>query len=158
MLAKLVNLALLGLFPLAWQAPLARAGVPWLFYAEEISIFSGVLHLWKQDLPLGVIVAFFAVVAPYCKTIALIYVQFSDRESTDKTLPVLEVLGRLSMVDVFLIALYVLVVTGLESIEIAWGLYFFTALVLASIWSSYVTFKTRFEIRARPRSHDESSV
>lgn len=152
MLAKLVNIALLGLFPLAWQAPLATAEVPWLFYSEQISIFSGLEQLYEKDPFIAVIVALFAVVTPYLKTVMLIFVQFSDRESIQRILPFLEILGRLSMMDVFLVAIYVLVVRGLEDVTIEWGLYLFTGLVLLSIWSSYMTFKERFVTTARASS------
>ncbi len=150
MAAKLATLALLGLFPLAWTAPLARAEVPWLFYEEDISILSGVAQLYETDLFLAVVVALFAIAAPYLKTVTLLYIQFSDREGAAQALPLVEILGRLSMVDVFLIAIYVVAVKGVESVEIRWGLYLFTGLVLVSIWAGYATWRAKFETRARP--------
>lgn len=158
MLPKLVNIALLGLFPLAWQAPLARAEVSWLFYSEQISILSGVAQLYESDLLLCVVVTLFAIVTPYLKTVALIYVQFSDRDSARDALPLLEVLGRLSMMDVFLIALYVIAIKGLETITIEWGFYLFTALVLLSIWSSWMTHRARFKTVPREEPLDSASI
>lgn len=139
MLAKMVNLALLCLFPLAWQAPLAEATVAWFFTADRISIFSGVVDLYQKDLFLCVVVAFFAIVAPFLKTIALVYAQFSDSAQGRRMLPAIEVLARLSMTDVFLLAFYITAYQGVGDIEIQWGAYFFTALVLASIWASWET-------------------
>lgn len=144
MLPKLVNLALIGLFPIAWAAPLVSTEVAWLFTVEEISIFSGVRQLYDIDPVLSVIVGFFAVVAPYLKTLALVYAQFSPREDARRILPLLEFLGRLSMVDVFLIALSVLVYRGVGAVQVQWGFYLFGALVLASIWSSWATARRRF--------------
>ena len=144
MLAKLVNLALLGLFPLAWTAPLARAEVLWFWGTDEVSIFSGILKLYEKDVFLCVVVAVFAVVAPYLKTLTLVYVQFSDDEASDKVMPVIEFLGRLSMTDIFLVAFYVVLYRGIAEVSIAWGLYLFTGLVLASMWSAYVTRHERF--------------
>ena len=50
-------------------------------------------------------------------------------------MPALSYLGKLAMADVFLIALYIVLVkgVGLGRVETAWGLYLFTACVLAQI-------------------------
>ena len=55
----------------------------------------------------------------------------------------MEILGKLAMADVFLIALYVVIVkgAGYVTIETGWGLYLFTACVLASIAISHLTRK-----------------
>jgi uncharacterized paraquat-inducible protein A len=52
-----------------------------------------------------------------------------------KVQPVLQVLGKLAMADVFLIALYITLAKGIgyATIETAWGLYLFTGCILASI-------------------------
>ena len=46
---RLANLALLVVFPLAWSAPLMRAGVLPFFGLEEISILSGIAVLLESD-------------------------------------------------------------------------------------------------------------
>ena len=61
-----------------------------------------------------------------------------------KTLPALEILGKLAMADVFLIALYIVIVkgAGYVTIETAWGLYLFTGCILAQglvSWNSKPT-------------------
>lgn len=155
MIAKLVNLLLLGLFPVAWQAPLARAEVAWLFTTDEISIFSGIIDLWESDTFLCVVVALFAVVAPYLKTVALVYAQFSEAEAARRILPALEFLGRVSMTDVFLVAFYVIAYRGVGEIVVDWGLYLFTGLVLVSIWSSWATRRAKFE--TLPREEAEAA-
>jgi hypothetical protein len=50
-------------------------------------------------------------------------------------------MGKLAMADVFLIALYVVISKGIGvgRVEIAWGLYLFTALILASLWIGWRT-------------------
>jgi uncharacterized paraquat-inducible protein A len=52
-----------------------------------------------------------------------------------KVLPVVNLLGKLAMADIFLIALYIVVIkgAGLARVETAWGLYLFTGCVLASL-------------------------
>ena len=50
---RLANLALLVLFPLAWFAPLMRAGMLPLFGLSEISVMSGLQSLWGSDVVLA---------------------------------------------------------------------------------------------------------
>lgn len=134
-----MNLSLLVLFPLAWFAPLMQAGLLPLFGLEQISVVTGLQALWASDVVLALIVTVFALFAPYLKTIGLALVHFdlADR----RLLPVLTVLGKLAMADVFLIALYITVVKGIGvgRIETRWGLYLFTLCILASLACSLVT-------------------
>ena len=48
MLLRLANLALLVLFPVAWFAPLMKAGLLPLFKLSEISVISGLQSLWGR--------------------------------------------------------------------------------------------------------------
>ena len=132
--AKFINLSLLFLYPIAWTAPLAHAGILPFFRGTELTIFSGIRDLWVGDVPLAIIVAVFAVLMPYLKTILLSAVQYGLVSGPHWT-TALEVTGKLSMADVFLLAMYVVVVkgVGIGHVDIAWGLYFFTALVLTSL-------------------------
>ena len=130
---KWLNLCLLVLYPIAWTAPLMRAGLLPLFGLSEISVLTGIQALWATDLVLALVVTVFALVAPYIKTIGVALVQFGllDRAA----MPVLGLLGKLAMADIFLIALYITIVKGIGigRIETAWGLYLFTACILASL-------------------------
>ncbi|MDG1282136.1 MAG: paraquat-inducible protein A [Pseudorhodobacter sp.] len=128
-----LNLALLVLFPLSWTAPLIRAGVLPFFDLAEISVLSGLQALWREDVFLALLVTGLAIFAPYLKTLGLALVHF--KLLSPRLLPALTVLGKLAMADVFLIALYVILVKGigLARVETAWGLYLFTACVLASL-------------------------
>ncbi|MGP6085942.1 paraquat-inducible protein A [Antarctobacter jejuensis] len=129
-----VNLALLVLYPVSWFAPLLRAGFLPLFGMSEISLVSGLQSLWKSDVFLALLVTLFALFAPLIKTLGLALVQFHllDR----RTLPVLEVIGKLAMADIFLIALYITLSKGMGvgRLETAWGLYLFTACILTSVF------------------------
>ena len=58
---KYANLALLLLFPLAWAAPLLRAGLLPFFGLEEISVLSGLQTLWRTDVFLALLVSFLAL-------------------------------------------------------------------------------------------------
>jgi len=138
---RFANLFLLVLFPVAWFAPLMRAGLLPLFGLSEISVVSGLQSLWGTDVILALLVTFFALFAPYLKTIGLGLIHFGFLRR--KALPALDILGKLAMADVFLVAIYIVVVKGIGMgrIETAWGLYLFTGCVLASLLFGHLTRK-----------------
>jgi paraquat-inducible protein A len=115
-----INLSLLVLFPLSWFAPLLRAGLLPFFDLSEISVVT-------------LLVTVLAIFVPYLKTIGLALMQF--RLLSPRLAPALQILGKLAMADVFLIALYIILAkgVGLGRVETAWGLYLFTGCVLASV-------------------------
>ncbi|WP_435531108.1 paraquat-inducible protein A [Pseudotabrizicola sediminis] len=134
---KWLNLALLVLFPVSWFAPLLRAGLLPLFGLDEISVITGLQSLWASDVALALLVTVMAVFAPMAKTAGLALLDFGLL--SPRALPALRILGKLAMADVFLIALYVVVVkgVGLATVEVAWGLYLFTACILLSLILSH---------------------
>jgi paraquat-inducible protein A len=136
---RALNLSLLILYPIAWAAPLMRAGVLPLFGLTEISVFSGVRALWASDIFLALVVTLFAFIAPYLKTLGLALVQFDLLGP--RALPALAFIGKLAMADVFLIALYITLAKGIGfgRVEVAWGLYLFTACILVSLWIAQKT-------------------
>ncbi len=131
---KFANLSLLILYPIAWLAPLAHAGLLPFFRGTQLTILSGIGDLWDSDIALAIIVALFAVVMPYFKTILLALIQLGLLHGPP-WMTALEIAGKLSMADVFLLAMYVVVVkgVGVGHVDIAWGLYLFSALVLTSL-------------------------
>lgn len=145
---RAANLSLLVLFPLSWFAPLLKAGLLPFFDLNTISVVTGLQALWEKDVILALLVTFLAVFAPYMKTIGLALVQF--RLASPRILGVLHLLGRLAMADIFLIALYIVLAkgVGLGRIETAWGLYLFTACILASLAISHFTERERLPKRA----------
>jgi len=138
-LLRVLNLSLLVAFPIAWFAPLMQAAVLPIFGMNEISIISGLQSLWRDDVFLAVLVTALALFAPYLKTIGLALVHFGLMRR--KTLPILTMLGKLAMADIFLIALYVVIVRGAGRVTVQadWGLYLFTGCVLLSIAISLLT-------------------
>lgn len=135
--ASLLNLSLLILFPVAWFAPLLRAGLLPLFGLSEISVVTGLQSLWSTDPALALLVSFLALVAPYAKVIGLALIDF--RLLSPRALPALRLMGRLAMADIFLIALYIVLAkgTGFGTIETAWGLWLFTGCVGLSLLLSH---------------------
>lgn len=134
------NLLLLLLFPVAWAAPLMRAGLLPFFNLSEISILSGLLSLWRDgEYALSILITLLALIAPLAKTICLTLIHLSKAPA--RLLPALEIMGKLAMADVFLIAVYITLAKGLSvgRVETAWGLWLFTACVLASLAVSILT-------------------
>ena len=139
MTLKLANLSLLILFPIAWFAPLLRAGLLPLFSLDEVSTITAVQALWEKNIFLALLVTVLAIFAPIIKVAATALIHFGLLSR--KPLPTLEVLGKLAMADVFLVALYVVGAkgVGIGRIETAWGLYLFTACVLGSMLVTHLT-------------------
>jgi uncharacterized paraquat-inducible protein A len=137
-----LNLSLLILYPVAWAAPLMRAGLLPLFGLSEISVITGLQSLWASDVFLAAVVALFALVAPYLKTVGLALVHFNL--ASPRLTPAMVIMGKLAMADVFLIALYITLAKGIGigRIEVAWGLYLFTFCILASLLISWKTGQT----------------
>jgi len=155
-LLRLATLSLLILYPIAWFAPLMRAGLLPIFGLSEISVMTGLQSLWASDIALALIVTVFALIAPFVKTIGLVLVQSNLLDN--RTLPTLHILGKLAMADIFLIALYITVVKGIgyATIEIAWGLYLFTGCILASLILSLLTERRFQSAPGLPRSRSQS--
>ena len=130
---KFANLCLLILYPIAWFAHLMKAGLLPLFQLSEISVISGLQSLWGTDVFLALVVTIFALFAPYLKTLGLALVHFNLLKPV--ALPTLHIMGKLAMADIFLIALYITLAKGIGvgRLETAWGLYLFTACILASL-------------------------
>lgn len=138
-----LNIALLVLYPISWFAPLMKAGLLPLFGLKEISVITGLQSLWGSDVFLALAVTVFALFAPYLKTVGLALMHW--RMLSPRLLPALGIMGKLAMADIFLIALYITLAKGIGvgRIETAWGLYLFTACILASLWVSYATEQSR---------------
>lgn len=134
---KGANAALLVLYPLAWWAPMIDTQVFWLLGGGEVSLLQGLGALWSESWPLAVIVALLAVLMPYGKVV-LTQIAFQ------RPLPVplaraLPWVARLSMADIFLIALYIVLAKGIAGASVTpqWGLWLFTGCVVTSLWIAW---------------------
>lgn len=152
-LAKILNLALVVAFPIAWFAPLIKTGLlpqwqmpAWLggstlFEPDTITVISGLQKLWESDVFLAIAVTFFALVAPMLKCLGMALIHFNLLSGA--TQPTITMMGKLAMADIFILALYVVIAKGIGigQIEIAWGLYLFTGAVIASLVVSFIDVK-----------------
>ena len=149
-IAKILNLALVVVFPIAWFAPLIKTGLlpEWqlprwlggstLFEPDTITVISGVQNLWEVGVFLAIAVTFFALVAPMLKCLGMSLIHFNLLKTS--TQPVITLMGKLAMADIFILALYIVIAKGIGigRIDIAWGLYLFTGAVIVSLLVSFM--------------------
>ncbi len=140
MILKYLNLSLFVLFPIAWFAPMARAGIlPWFFDLEELSVISSLGSLWETDIMLALLVAFFALFAPMFKTMMLAAMHFGLLGGN--MLGGVGGRGRLARGEVCLMALDAGSAkgVGVGTIETGWGIYLFTFCVMLSMLITEIT-------------------
>ena len=115
-----------------------------VLWKNEYSVIQGVHGLWDEgQITLAAILFFFSIVFPMVKLTALAFIWFVPLPEQKRQLVLhwLGLLGKWSMLDVFVVAiLIVLVKLGpLAKIEAQRGVYWFAAaIVLSMITSMYV--------------------
>jgi paraquat-inducible protein A len=139
----LLILVSLTLLLVALSQPLMKVQ-KMVLWKNEYSVIAGVHGLWEQgQYVLAIILFFFSVVFPIFKLAVLAIVWFVRLASAGRATALhwLGILGKWSMLDVFVVAiLIVLVKLGpLAKVEPQRGLYWFAAAILVSmITSMYV--------------------
>ena len=134
LIGPLLGLTLAGLLA-AWWVPLFTARVPFL-WRQDVSVASGLAELWRIDLFLFLVVLVFSVLTPLAKTALSLYAWYRlPLAAARRQLPRLALLGKLSMTELFLLAVIVVGFkgVGVGRVETAWGLYVFGGVVLASL-------------------------
>jgi uncharacterized paraquat-inducible protein A len=137
LIGPLLVLSLL-LVPVTWWLPLFTARVPFL-WRQEVSIASGLVELWRLDPPLCAIVFFFSVLAPLAKCAALAWVwHCTPKERAAALLGRLSLLAKLSMTEIFLLAVIIVGIkgVGIGRVEVSAGLYGFAFILLLSFAAS----------------------
>ena len=109
-----------------------------MFWDSTYSVWAGVVSLWQQrERGLAVVVLFFSIVFPLFKLLALAVIWFMPLSQQQRTrlLHWLGVLGKWSMLDVFVVAiLIVLVKLGpLANVQPRAGVYVFSAAIACSM-------------------------
>lgn len=165
--ALLVPAALLLSIVLLWiglSLPLLETHqqLLWKKWQSSYSVWAGVVALWHQrDYLLATVLFFFSIVFPLVKLIVLAaiwFVRLADAQR-DRLLHWLGLLGKWSMLDVFAVAiLIVLVKLGpLARVEPRTGVYFFAAAIVASMLTTmYITRLARSSSRL-PRASPYST-
>ena len=121
-----------------WLLPVMTIRTLYVFY-DEVSILTGAFRLLEGgDVALFVLIVLFTVVLPVGKLIfawlAWAYLRVDDPR-VRRTLGWVEAVGRWSMVDVFVIAILVVVIklSLISDVEIHAGLYVFILAVILSM-------------------------
>ncbi|MBI3996415.1 MAG: paraquat-inducible protein A [Candidatus Omnitrophica bacterium] len=126
-----------------------------MFWKSTYSVWAGVVALWQQnELALAAILFFFSIVFPIVKLIGLATIWFLRLPDEHRAVLLhwLGVLGKWSMLDVFVVAiLIVLVKLGpFVKIEPRLGVYVFAAAIAASMLTTmYVERLAKQSVRSR---------
>jgi paraquat-inducible protein A len=108
------------------------------FWEDDYTLFSSIFGMWEDEhYFLAVVIFAFSVVFPLLKLVALTLAWFvpAGKEGRDKLLSWLSALGKWSMLDVFVVAL-VIVLTQSKSLldaEPRPGIYVFAGAILLSM-------------------------
>jgi paraquat-inducible protein A len=122
---KIANLSLLVLFPVAWFAPILKSGLIPFLSLNENSIMTALQQVWGHNIYLALLIQF--------------------NLASPRLMDGVTFIGKLAMADIFLISIFIVIFTGIEvagvkgTVETAWGLYLFTACVVASLLISILT-------------------
>ena len=126
------------LLPVAWQLPLFTARVPFL-WRQDVSVVGGLVELWRLDPVLAAVILLLAVVLPLLKGLAIAAIWYLvPAARAAAALRRIEILGKLAMTELFLLAVVIVGLkgVGLGRIDIAWGLHLFVAAALLSLATS----------------------
>ncbi|MGB3860716.1 MAG: paraquat-inducible protein A [Candidatus Aminicenantaceae bacterium] len=109
-----------------------------IFYTNTFSIKSGLASLFKEgEYILFLIIFVFTILFPVVKILLLSmihYFRFWSQEKRKKLLHYLSLVSKWSMLDVFIVALLVVIVRlGISGkVEVRWGIYVFAVSVILS--------------------------
>ena len=138
-LGKFGNIVLMGLLPIALTAPLAVSEVEFWFYShrEEISISGSLAALHKSgDMLLFYVILCLSVVGPYLRLSLMTYAAFSSAAAAMRIRPLLELVGRFSLIDVIIISLLV-ISFRVPEFKLQWGFYLVLGLWVLDMLSSW---------------------
>ena len=110
---------------------------------ESKSIAGSIEKLYNNgDLVVASVILLFSVLIPTAKTLSILIVSiFKNSPMASKMVKFFKILGKWSMIDVFVVAIFLVYLTsrgsGVSKAEIEIGLYFFLIYVLLSIIASF---------------------
>lgn len=112
-----------------------------VMWQSTYSVFTGTVSLFEQkEFFLGAVLFFFSMVFPIIKLVGLAFIWYCPMKSSDrkKFLHWLGLLGKWSMLDVFIVAILIVAVKlgPLANIEPRQGVYFFCLAILFSMIST----------------------
>ncbi|MBC6406269.1 MAG: paraquat-inducible protein A [Rhodospirillales bacterium] len=131
-------IASLLLLVAAWLTPIMTVEA-FVFIGEEVSILGSAVRLWRQgEVFLSLVLAIFSILLPLLKLAVALYLWFLapvTRPGFLRTLNWIELLGKWSMLDVFVVALAVvaLQISIVSDVALHAGIYLFTLAVTLSL-------------------------
>jgi len=135
----------LGLLIAGWSLPTLEL-TKVIFFTSTYSIWAGIMELWKSNHHfLAGVIFFFSMIFPTAKLLGLMGIWFIPlaKDKRSRYLDSLEVLGRWSMLDVFVVAvLIVLIKAGdVADANAAIGIYVFAGAIMLSMLTTNVIYK-----------------
>jgi hypothetical protein len=151
LLSGLIILSIIALVT-GWFSPIleitAYQEIPLLgntiFQYESKSIISALYKIIdNKQYVIAAIIMLFTVITPIIKTILLLIMSFKKRlHLSSKTINVLSIIGKWSMLDVFVVAIIVtyfsLKATGKTDANLQIGVYYFSIYVILSMICTYI--------------------
>jgi paraquat-inducible protein A len=117
-----------------------------IFYKNTFSIHSGLTTLFNEgEFILFLIIFVFTILFPVAKITLLFLIQYQrswSQKNRNKVLNYLSVVSKWSMLDVFIVAMLVVIVRlGISGrVEVKWGIYVFaTSVILSTIATQQLT-------------------
>ena len=143
-LLKLLLLISLVLFITAISTPVMTI-TKLLFITSSFSIISGLKDLLaQQQYLLFVLIGLLSIALPLFKIVLLAWVlQVKSTANLEKIIGVIHDYGRWAMLDVMVVALLLVAVKlgAIASVQVHFGLYFFAASILLTMWVTHRTVK-----------------
>jgi len=131
-----ISLLTLVLLPAVFFVPLLTTRL-WFFSRADITLAHAAYDLFGIDKFLFGVVVVFGILFPLLKAIMSVLCWYRFEISTvERRLQTLSYIAKLSMLDVMLLAFFVIVFkgVGIGSVQVQYGLYFYALLVMASLF------------------------
>lgn len=125
-----------------------------IFWKSTYSVWAGIVALWHaEEHFLAWLLFFFSIVFPFAKLVALAVIWWIELAEEQRVwvLHWLETLGKWSMLDVFIVAVLIILVKlgPLARVEPRSGVYIFAAAIVCSMLTTmYVAYLARRSHRA----------
>jgi len=122
---------------------------------ESKGIAGSIVKLWEGgDVVVALVILLFSVIVPILKILSLLFVSlFKEYRFTHKVVKFFKLIGKWSMVDVFVVALFLVYLTAnnadVSRAEVEVGLYFFLAYVIVSMLVSLSADKMLHQLNRR---------
>lgn len=155
-----ISLLILAVLPIVFFIPLLTTSL-WFFTRTNITLTHAISDLFRIDKFLFAIVVVFGVVFPFFKAIMSVLCWYHFEISTlERHLRVLSYIAKLSMLDVMLLAFFVVAFkgVGIGTVQVEYGLYVYASLVMASLFLNLAMAPAARRIRLSHPNRDEGAA